>query len=110
MPSLMSFPRASHPELLDWQQARLVEFVVQFDQIYGDGGFDLDADRTAPKLIALALRGAQLIGLEEAELEQFFEHEFGLVGIVQGELETMLSVAMILDVENRVRCAAGGRN
>jgi hypothetical protein len=106
-----------HPELLDWQRSRLVEFVVQFDQIYGDNGFDsalpldfVDAEYTTPGLIALALRGAQLIGLEEAGLERFFEREFGLAGIGTCELKAVLSIAMLLDVEKRVRCAAGGRN
>jgi hypothetical protein len=108
--TLMSITRTPSPELLDWQRSRLVEFVVQFDLIYGEGDFASDAEYTTPGLIALALRGAQLIGFEGAWLEQFFEHEFGLAGTNDGELETALSLPMLLDVEKRVRCAAGGRN
>jgi hypothetical protein len=97
-------------ELSQWQQSKLVEFVMQFDRTYGDGDFDSAADYSNPRLVALALRDAQLMGLGDQELEQFFEHEFGLAGLRGGELETMLAITMLIDSENRVRYAAGGRN
>jgi hypothetical protein len=89
---------------------KLIEFVMQFDLTYGDGDFDPAADYSDPRLIALALRAAQLMGLGEQELEQFFEQEFGLAGLTGDHLETILAITMLIDAENRVRCAAGGRN
>jgi hypothetical protein len=96
--------------LLDWQQSRLVEFVVQFDRIYGDGDFNSGADYNDIELIASALRAGQLIGLADSELLDFFEHEFGLAGLKGEVLQEVLEIAMILDLDIRIRCAAGGRN
>jgi hypothetical protein len=97
-------------ELLEWQRSKLTEFVVQFDRTYGDGSFDPNADYTDPGLIAMALRGAQLMGLSDQELEQFFETEFELSGLTGGELGTMLALTMLIGAERRVQVAAGGKN
>ena len=97
-------------ELLPWQRSKLLEFVHQFDRTYGDSSFNPQDEFSDAGLIALALRAAELLDFRGEALERFFEHEFALSGISQGELETMLSIALLVDAERRVRCAAGGRN
>jgi hypothetical protein len=97
-------------ELLDWQRTKLIKFVHQFDKTYGDSSFDPQEEFTDPEILALALRVAELLDFQGEALEQFFERQFGLVGINEDDLGTMFSIAMLLDVENRIRCAAGGRN
>ena len=97
-------------ELLPWQRSKLLEFVHQFDRTYGDSSFNPQDKFSDAGLIALALRAAELLDFRGEALERFFEHEFALSGISQGELETMLSLAMLIDAERRICCAAGGRN
>jgi hypothetical protein len=103
-------PQAEPFELSQRQQWKLLDFIDRFDQTYDEGSFDPDADYSDPGLIALALRAAELMGFQDAELEQLFETEFELTGITGGKLETVLSMAILIDAERRVRCAAGGRN
>jgi hypothetical protein len=103
-------PQAEPFALLPWQRSKLVEFVHQFDRTYGDSSFNPQDKFSDAGLIALALRAAELLDFRGEALERFFEHEFALSGISQGELETVLSMAMLIDAQRRVRCAAGGRN
>jgi hypothetical protein len=102
------------PEYLDKlsvdQRSKLLEFIDRFGQTYGDGDFDPGADYSDPGLVALALRCSQMTGVGNQELEQFFEQEFGLVGITGGDLGTMLALARLLDAENLVTHSAGGRS
>ena len=97
-------------ELLEWQRSKLIEFVHQFDRTYGDLSFNPQDEFNDPAIIARALRAAELLNFRGEVLERFFEHEFALIGISQGKLATMLSIAMLVDGERRVRYAAGGRN
>jgi hypothetical protein len=97
-------------KLLEWQRSKLIEFVFQFDQTYGDSSFNPQDEFSVPALIAMALRAAELMNFRGEALERFFKDEFALVGISQGELETVLSIALLVDAERRVRCAGGGRN
>ena len=96
--------------LSESQRTKLIAFVEQFDATFSDGSFDTAAEWTDPELLALALRAAEILGFEGAALEQFFCDEFGVAGISEGDLGTLISIAMLADVENRIRCAAGGRN
>jgi hypothetical protein len=97
-------------ELLEWQRSKLVEFVHQFDRTYGDSSFNPQDEFSDPALIAMALRSAQLMSLEEVGLEQFFLTAFGLTGLTGGELGTVLAFAKVIGAENLIRCAAGGKN
>ena len=97
-------------ELSQWQQWKLLDFIDRFDQTYGEGSFDPDADYSDPGLIALALRAAELMGFQDAEIEQLFETEFELTGLTGGDLEKMLAITMLSDAEKRILVAAGGRN
>jgi hypothetical protein len=103
-------PQAEPFELLPWQRSKLTEFVHQFDRTYGDSSFDPQDEFSDPAIIALALRAAELLDFRGEALERFFEHEFALIGICLGELETVLSIALLADSERRIRYAAGGRN
>jgi hypothetical protein len=103
-------PQAEPFELLEWQRSKLVEFVHQFDRTYGDSSFDPQDEFSDPAIIARALRAAELMNFQGEALERFFEHEFALIGISQGELKTVLALAQLADAERRVRCAGGGRN
>jgi hypothetical protein len=97
-------------ELSQDQRAKLFSFVEQFDAIFGDDDFDRNAEWSTPELLALGLRAAEILGYSGQDLEQFFAKEFDVAGVTEGDLDTMLAVAMQTDVEKRIRCAAGGRN
>jgi len=97
-------------ELSDDQRGKLINFVARFDQLHGDGGFDVKAEWSDAELLALALRAAEILGFEGEALERFFVKEFGVAGVTKGDLEPMLAVAMIADFEKRLRCAGGGKN
>jgi hypothetical protein len=97
-------------ELSDDQRAKLLSFIERFDQLYGDGDFDSEVEWSDPELLALGLRASEILGFEGDALEQFFAKEFDIAGIGKGDLETMLAIAMCVDVENRIRVAAGGKN
>jgi hypothetical protein len=92
------------------QRTKLLTFISRFDQIYGDADFDVKAEWSTPELLALALRVAEILGFEGEHLEQFFCDEFGVAGMTDGALGDMLAIAMSVDVESRVKAAAGGRN
>ena len=52
----------------------------------------------------------ELRGVQDSELAQFFATEFGLPNIDEDALGQLLSIVMLTSVEQRIRCAAGGRN
>jgi hypothetical protein len=98
-------------ELSDDQRARLLAFLERFGQLYGDGDFDAKAEWSTPALLALSLRAAEILGYSGQDLEQFFAKEFDVAGLGESEvINDMLVCAMMVDVESRVRAAAGGRN
>jgi hypothetical protein len=98
-------------ELSDDQRAKLIEFIMRFDQIFGDGDFDAKAEWSTPELLALSLRAAEILGYSGQDLEQFFAKEFDVAGLGESEvINDMLVCAMLVDVEHRIRVAAGGRN
>src|SRR5882762_11071975 len=94
-------------ELSDDQRGKLINFVARFDQLHGDGGFDVKAEWSDAELLALALRAAEILGFEGEALEQFFVKEFGVAGVTGDTLGVALACAKMLDVELRVRAAAG---
>ena len=96
--------------LSDDQRGKLLEFVAQFDLLYGDADFDCQAEWSDAELLALALRAAEILGFEGDALERFFCDEFGVAGITEGDLGTLINIVTVADVENRIRAAAGGRN
>jgi len=98
-------------ELSDSQRTKLIAFIVRFDQLYGDGDFEAKAKWSTPELLALALRAAEILGYSGQDLEQFFAKEFDVTGLGESEvINDMLVCAMMVDVEHRIRVAAGGRN
>jgi hypothetical protein len=98
-------------ELSDDQRAKLLSFIVRFDQLYGDGDFDAQAEWSTAELLALSLRAAEILGYSGQDLEQFFAKEFDVAGLGESEvINDMLVCAMMVDVEHRIRVAAGGRN
>ena len=97
-------------ELSDLQRTNLSHFISVVDAVVGDGSFDPDAEFSDPELMAIAIRGATLLGFEGAALEALFQREFGICGITEGDLDTMLSIVMLGDVESRIKAAAGGKN
>jgi hypothetical protein len=98
-------------ELSSEQREKLLEFIEQFDQCYNDGSFDKGAQWNDAELLALGLRVAEILGFEGESLERLFYDEFGVSGMGdEGAIGDMLAIAMRVDVENRIRCAGGGRN
>jgi hypothetical protein len=101
------------------QRDRMIAFLSRVDATTGytfNSGTDLsdlehlggalfDAD-----LIARGLRAAQLLGYEGYSFQRFFEQEFGIGGVTEGNLGDWLSLLSLADVEKRIFCAAGGRN
>jgi hypothetical protein len=61
-------------------------------------------------LLALALRAAELLGMEQDEIAEFFVREFDIAGTTQGNLGTCLALAMLIDAEKRLIARGGGRN
>jgi hypothetical protein len=65
---------------------------------------------TDVELVILTITAAQLSGVPDSEIGQFFATEFGLPDIDEDALGELLSIVMLSSVEQRIRCAAGGRN
>lgn len=97
-------------ELTDTQRNALLDFITQADAIIGDGSFDPQVAWSNVELLALALRGATLLGYVDAKLEQLFETEFWITGINESPLHEVLAVSALANTELRIRAAAGGRN
>lgn len=97
-------------ELLPWQRSKLLEFVHQFDSTYGDSSFDPQHEISDPMIIALALRVAGLMNFQGEALRKLFVDQFALINVNEGALETVLSMARLIDAQRRVRVACGGRN
>jgi hypothetical protein len=94
------------------QRSKLLAFIERADAIIGDGDFDPDPDDawTDAELMALSLRGAQVLSFSGERLEELFRVEFNIAGVTEGQLGDWLAVIMPLDAERRVLAAAGGRN
>jgi hypothetical protein len=97
-------------ELSDLQRTALLDFVATADATIGAGDFDQQAEWTDAELMALSLRAASLLGFAGDRLEQLFRREFGVSGVTEGDLDTLLAVIMLADVETRIKAAAGGKN
>jgi hypothetical protein len=92
------------------QRSRLLDFVSHVDRSIGEGTFDRTKALTDVELVILSITGVQLLGVPDSEIGQFFEREFGLPDIDEDALGTLLSIVMLTSAEQRIRCAAGGRN
>jgi hypothetical protein len=97
-------------QLTNVQRSRLLDFVEQFDLLYGDGTFQRDESLSDEPLLALALRAAQLLGMEQDEIAEFFEREFNIGGMTGGTIGTALKFAMFFDAERRLVARCGGKN
>lgn len=92
------------------QREKLLNFIVRADAIIGEGEFNRCDAWTDAELMVLALRAAQILGYENECLEQLFCAEFGIAGVTEGQFGDSLCVAMLLNTEQRILIAAGGRN
>ena len=90
------------------QCEKLLTFIDQADAIIGEGDFDRGNAWEDCEIMALALRAAQILGFTNERLEDLFCREFGISGVTEGQLADWLAVIMLVDVERRIRCAAGG--
>jgi hypothetical protein len=98
-------------ELSEEQRTKLLGFVERFDKVSSDGSFDASGQWNDVELIALALRASEILGFERESLEQLFRDEFNIEGMGEEEvLSSVLSIAAMVDIEQRIRCKAGGRN
>jgi hypothetical protein len=96
--------------ITELQRSRLLDFVERVDRSIGDSTFDRSETPTDVQLVILAIMCAQLSGVQDTELSQFFASELGLPDIDQDAFARLLSIVMLTSVEQRIRCAAGGRN
>jgi len=74
------------------------------------GTFERDEELSDEALLALALRAAELLGMEEEEISEFFEREFNLAGMTGGPIGTALAFGMLIDAARRLQARGGGRN
>jgi hypothetical protein len=104
-------PEPNLEELSADQRTKLIEFLTQADAIIGnEDSYHYDDEWYDAEIIARSLRIAQTLGYEGERLEKFFEKEFEIAGITQGILSGWLAVLSLVDVEERIRVAGGGRN
>jgi hypothetical protein len=97
-------------ELSSEQREKLLNFIDQAGHIFGGTDFGRYDRAEDCGIMALALRTALILGFEGESLEHLFRREFGIADITEGVLETWLAVITMIDIEKRIRCAAGGRN
>ena len=97
--------------LSEEQRSKLLGFIERFDKAFSDGSFEKEHAWSDVELLALGLRVAELLGFEGEALERLFCDEFNVEGIgEEGVLSTALSIAMMVDAEQRLLCACGGKN
>jgi hypothetical protein len=97
-------------QLSDLQRGRLFDFLEVTDQLFRDGTFERDEQLCDEAILALALRAAELLGMEQEEIWEFFEREFDITGMTGDPIGTALAFAMLIDAERRLQARAGGRN
>jgi hypothetical protein len=65
-------------------------------------------------VLALALRAAQLQGMSDAQISEFFEREFGLAGLDSSTVDTCISILLLMEAERgrqaRIKARRVGRN
>jgi hypothetical protein len=92
------------------QRSRLLDFIEHVDRSLGDSTLNRSEPLTDIQLVILALMAAQLYGVQDSLLAQFFATEFGLPDIDEDALGRLLGLVTLTSIEQRIRCAAGGRN
>ena len=97
-------------QLSDFQRGRLFSFLELSDQIYSDGTFERDESLSDEEILALALRAAELLGMEQEEISEFFEREFDIAGMTGGPIGTALAIGMLIDADRWLVSRCGGRN
>src|SRR5262249_23043806 len=97
-------------QLSDVQRNSLFSFIERYDQIFGDGTFQRDESMPDEVILALSLRAAEHLGMEEREISEFFEREFNIAGMAGGDIGTCLALVMLADAEKRLIARVGGRN
>lgn len=97
-------------ELSDWQREKLCDFVDQVHQIVEGVHYERDEELCDAELLASALRCCLYRGIDPSKLDQFFTEQFGIANISEGPISELLPRLMMMDVEKRIKAAAGGRN
>jgi hypothetical protein len=72
--------------------------------------FERDNELSDAELLARALWCTQHLQMDPKALDRFFEDQFGIAAITQGELGPWLALMMMTNVEEQIKAAAGGRN
>ena len=106
----MSTPEPDLETLSGTQRAKLIAFLSRADAITGNEDFDCYNEWYDAEIIARGLRVAQTLGYEGERLEELFRREFGIAEVNKNQLAGWLAVLALVDVEERIRVAAGGRN
>jgi hypothetical protein len=91
-------------QLSDSQRDKLFDFI----QWYSDATFRRDESFDDMALVALALKTAQLWGME-SEISGFFEREFGIKD-VSDDIDPCRWLSMLIDSERQLQARCGGRN
>jgi hypothetical protein len=102
------------PEYLDKlsadQRDRLIEFLTQADAIIGNEDSERYDEWYDAEIIARSLRIAQTLGYEGERLQALFRREFWIADVNKNQLSGWLAVLSLVDVEERIMMACGGRN
>lgn len=92
------------------QREKLIEFLTQADAIIGNEDSERYDEWYDAEIIARGLRVAQTLGYEGERLEALFRREFWIADVNKNQLGGWLAVLSLVDVEERIRVACGGRN
>ena len=92
------------------QREKLIEFLTQADAIIGNEDSERYDEWYDAEIIARGLRVAQTLGYEGERLEALFRREFWIADVNKNQFGGWLAVLSLVDVEERIRVACGGRN
>jgi hypothetical protein len=92
------------------QRDKLIAFLQWADAIIGNEDFDCYDEWYDAEIIARGLRVAQTLGYEGERLEELFRREFRIADVNKNQLGGWLAVLSLVDVEERIMVAAGGRS
>jgi hypothetical protein len=106
---------SEHPEYLEKlspdQRDKLIAFLDRAaDAIIGNEDSERYDEWYDAEIIARGLLVAQTLGYEGERLEALFRREFGIADVNKNQLSGWLAVLSLVDVEERIMIACGGRN
>lgn len=92
------------------QRDRMLEFIGQSAAVIGGTDLDKSILLTDPQIVVTAMKCAVILGYQEQNLEEFFRREFRIAGITEGDLGGCAEFTSLMNIERRIRVAAGGMN